>query len=336
MPASMLLGRVLLPALGLFLAGLLAWQSFRGGSFDFRLPLALSSLTGAPDRLSASPTPVSLTRRLPGSWPGILAEGHVTADQGAEVVLGAELAGTISRVLVREKSVVRKGDLLVEFRGAEIRASAEEAVARVNEADAELTQIELELSRVDRQPASQPGKVELKDRLNARWNAAKARRAAMVAGYRRVEAEFARTRVRAPLDGVVISVSANTGETVNLGAPLVRIVDLKRLRIEAEVDEFDIPRCTVGSAVTISAPGYGTSSWKGKVEEIADCLTARRLRPDDPGRPTDTRILPVRISFQDPTPLKLGQRIEVEIETAETIEQAAAIASKETDSTNRR
>jgi RND family efflux transporter MFP subunit len=336
MPASMFIGRVLLPAIGLLLAGMLTWQTFRNGAFDVRLPFTVTSLMGNSSHCETSGASRLAARKLPGPPPMILAEGHVVADRGAEVVLGAELAGTISRVRVREKTVVRKGDLLVEFRGAEIRASAEEAVARVNEADAELSHIELEQARADRQSANQPGKAELKDRLKPRWNAARARRAAMVAGYRRIEAEFARTRVRSPIDGVVISVSANPGETANLGAPLVRIVDLNRLRIEAEVDEFDIPRCTLGSAVTVSAAGYGASSWKGKVEEIADCLIPRRLRPDDPGRPTDTRVLPVRISFQEPTPLKLGQRIEVEIEAAQEAERAAAIASKETDPPVRR
>ena len=79
-------------------------------------------------------------------------------------------------------------------------------------------------------------------RLKARWSAAKARRAEAVAGYRRIEAEFARTRVRSPINGVVIARTVNPGETVNLGTPLLRIVDLKRLRIEAEVDAYDIPR----------------------------------------------------------------------------------------------
>ena len=61
----------------------------------------------------------------------------MAAYPGAEVLVGAELPGTITRVLVQEKSPVRKGDLLIEFRGDAIRASAEEAVARVAQADAE-------------------------------------------------------------------------------------------------------------------------------------------------------------------------------------------------------
>ena len=97
----------------------------------------------------------------------------MAAYPGAEVVVGAELAGTITRVLVQEKSVVHKGDLLIEFRGDEIRASAEEAVARVNEADAELTLIEQEQTRLNRLAEKPPGQAEARDRMKARWNAAR-------------------------------------------------------------------------------------------------------------------------------------------------------------------
>jgi RND family efflux transporter MFP subunit len=312
MSGSMFVGRVLLPGIGLLLAAFLAIQAFRDRDGVARPILTLASFTGGragpglSQALGKSPSPI------PGP-PRILAEGHVTARPGAEVVLGAEVAGTIARVLVREKAVVHKGDLLVEFRGAEIRAAAEEAVARVSEVDAELAGIEQERARLDRQPPTQPGLTEARERIQTRYNVTRARRAAATAGYRRVEAEYARTRARTPIDGVVVSLSATPGETVALGCPLLRIVDLTRLRVEAEIDDYDIPRCNAGSIVRIRISGDPGHSWQGTVEEVADCLIPRRLRPDDPGRPTDTRVLPVRIAFQESTPLKLGQRVEVEI-----------------------
>jgi multidrug resistance efflux pump len=203
--------------------------------------------------------------------------------------------------------------MLIELSGDEIRASAEEAVARVNEADAELTLIDQDEERLNRRPAQHSDQAETRDRIKARWAVARARRAAVVAGYHRVQAEFARTRVRSPIDGVVVSRTVNPGETVNFGAPLLRIVDLSRLRIEAEIDEYDIPRCAPGSRATITAPGHAGRSWRGTVEEVADSLIPRLIRPEDPGRPTDTRVLPVRITLGESTPLKLGQRVEVHI-----------------------
>lgn len=70
------------------------------------------------------------------------------------------------------------------------------------------------------------------------------------------------------------------------------------------------------AAATISAEGYSGLVWRGRVEEIADAVVPRRTRPEDPGRPADTRVLLVRIALLDKTPLKLGQRVEVEITRA--------------------
>ena len=52
------------------------------------------------------------------------------------------------------------------------------------------------------------------------------------------------------------------------------------------------------------------------MEEIADSVTLRKLKPQDPSRPTDTRILSVKIAFAEKTPLKLGTTVELRIQPA--------------------
>jgi hypothetical protein len=61
------------------------------------------------------------------------------------------------------------------------------------------------------------------------------------------------------------------------------------------------------------AEGYDGASWRGRVEEIPDAVVGRRLKPQDPGKPEDTRVLLVKIALLEPTPLKLGQRVEIRI-----------------------
>jgi HlyD family secretion protein len=124
---------------------------------------------------------------------------------------------------------------------------------------------------------------------------------------------IAKTRITAPIDGVVTARHVQLGEIAEPGRAVVTIADLNRLRIEAEVDEFDAARVELGSPVTITAEGCGPAKWHGTVEEIPDSVVGRRTRPADPGRPIDARVLPVKIALKEPTPLKLGQRIDVEI-----------------------
>lgn len=90
------------------------------------------------------------------------------------------------------------------------------------------------------------------------------------------------------------------------------LADLTRTRVEAEI-EFDVVRVALGAPVTISAEGFG-HSWSGIVEEIPDSVISRRLKPQDPSKPIDTRVLLVRVALSERSPLKLGQRVEVQIE----------------------
>ena len=72
------------------------------------------------------------------------------------------------------------------------------------------------------------------------------------------------------------------------------------------------PTSLVGAEATIAAEGTRGRRGVATVEEIADVVVPRQTRPEDPGRPSDTRVLPVWL-IREANPLKLGQRVEVEI-----------------------
>ena len=131
-----------------------------------------------------------------------------------------------------------------------------------------------------------------------------------IATAQRIEAILDKTRIVAPIDGVVLLRHVEPGETVAAGDQLFTLADLSKVRIEAEVDEFDIAGLALGSEAEITAEGFATS-WKGRIEEIPDSVGPRRLKPQDPGKPSDTRVLLVKVALTEPTALKLGQRVEV-------------------------
>ena len=301
MSATMILGRVVLPASAVILAIALAWHSVQ--TMTIRAGSAAEA-RGVP----AGPVVQTVAR--------VTAEGRVATYPGGEVTVSTEVLGTIILMPAREKAAVRRGELLVQLRDDEVRASLREAQSRLIEAEVAL-RLERARSRLDRilpLVTAQPPSPEVRrDTLTA----AEARRDAARAAVDRLEAEAARYRILAPIDGVVIARHADPGETVAPAAPLVTIADLTRLRVEAEVDEFDIPRIASNAPATLFAEGYPGPGWRGRVEEIADAVSPRRTRPEDPGRAADTRVLLVRIALLEKTPLKLGQRVEVEIARAE-------------------
>jgi multidrug resistance efflux pump len=78
------------------------------------------------------------------------------------------------------------------------------------------------------------------------------------------------------------------------------------------VDEFDAANVRLGDRATITAEGYD-GQWQGRVEEVPDVVSLRRIKPPDPSKPSDVRVLLVKIALDGPVPLKLGQRLEVRI-----------------------
>ena len=144
--------------------------------------------------------------------------------------------------------------------------------------------------------------------------AAVARRDAAKAAVDRLEAEAAKYRILAPIDGVVISRHADPGETVTPGRaaghdrrpdPAAGRGRSRRVRHRPHH-----ARCHSDRSPPRDIRGR---RWRGQVEEIADAVVARQTRPEDPGRPADTRVLRVKVAFLEKTPLKLGQHVEVEI-----------------------
>ena len=42
-------------------------------------------------------------------------------------------------------------------------------------------------------------------------------------------------------------------------------------------------------------------------------MTLRRIKPQDPSRPTDARVLSVKVAFAEPVPLRLGTTVDLRI-----------------------
>ena len=245
---------------------------------------------------------------------GVAAEGRVSAYPGSEVRLAAERGGRITRVLVEEGHAVARGALLAEIDSDELRAALAEAHARVTEAQAEVKLADVNRDRRERLVREQIVAAHDLDQASRDLDIARARLDTASAEVTRYEAQIRKTRIVAPIAGTVIARQVDAGETVETGDHAFTLANLDRLRIEAEADEADAGALAVGSPVAITADGYEGHSWRGSVEEIADAVTLRQLKAQDPGRPTDTRIVAVKVAFQEPAPLKLGTTVELRIE----------------------
>jgi HlyD family secretion protein len=249
----------------------------------------------------------------PAAERDVAAEGRVVAYPGAEVIVGAERSGRLVRVAVEEGQAVRKGEILAELESDELRASLDEAKARLAEAQAEIRLAELNRARKQQLVEEKIVSTNDFDQATRDLDIARARLETARATIARYEAQVAKTRIAAPLAGTVLLRHVDAGETLEAGDKVVTLADLHRVRIEGEADEADAAALALDAPVMITSEAYPGCSWHGRIEEVPDSVTLRRLKPQDPGRPTDTRVLAVKVAFAEATPLKLGTTVELRI-----------------------
>jgi HlyD family secretion protein len=278
--------------LGSLLAGVAAyeWQQAKSGE-------VIASAQAQPAKAAAS---------------NILAEGRLAVAPGAEITVGAELDGKLVQLLVKELDRVKAGDVLAEVDVKEQQAALNEAWARVKEAGADVDFSARERRRSEQLWNSNVVAEASLDRSVHEASAAERRRSSLMASAGRITANIAKAKLLAPISGSITQRFVDAGEMVTAGAPIVTITDLSALRVEAEVGEFDAGRVRLGADVTIRAEGY-EQSFRGKVSEIPQRVVPRSLKPLDPSRPVDTRVLVVKVALSEPVPFKLGQRVEVEV-----------------------
>jgi HlyD family secretion protein len=296
MVASTAFKRLVLPALGLLSTAALA--------------LELGHLHASRPGTALDPAPVPSTT---DDAARVAAEGRLVTYPGGQIVVSSDVPGTLVLLPVHERDTVRKGELLAELRADDLRAQLAEARAKVAEADADLAYAEVDAQRAERLVAGGAGTAANRDRAQSTLEGARARRTTAAASVDRLTAELAKTRIVAPRNGTIVDRAAHPGEHIEAGTPLLTLADLGHTRIEAEVDEFDAGRVRLGAPVVVTAEGYDGQQWRGHVEEIPDAVVTRRLKPQDPGRPSDTRVLLVKVALDEPTPLKLSQRVEITI-----------------------
>lgn len=78
-----------------------------------------------------------------------------------------------------------------------------------------------------------------------------------------------RTAITAPFDGVLESVSVESDEFVNVGAPIARLVDISRIEVPLKIPASALGYVRVGDAATLRPDGPATHSWPGTVGRIS-------------------------------------------------------------------
>jgi len=142
--------------------------------------------------------------------------------------------------------------------------------------------------------------------------------------YRRAWVDLKRCEVRAPVHGMVARKKAQVGESVSPNDPLLELIPLDQIWVEANFKEVDLQHIRLGQLAKVKADLWGDSfAYTGKVIGIS-AATGSVLSVLPPQNATGNWIkivqrLPVRIALNpeeiEKHPLRLGVSMKVRIDT---------------------
>jgi membrane fusion protein (multidrug efflux system) len=151
-----------------------------------------------------------------------------------------------------------------EQAAAEVRRwqlATEQAERRVRETEGLLAEAE-----------SQQTQVPVKEPEAGRASAAVRQARADLAA---AELQLAKTRVRAPADGVVSKKTVEVGQLVQAGQPLMAVVPLRGIWVVANFKETQVARIRPGQRATIHVDTFPGRVWHGTVESLSAGTGAR-------------------------------------------------------------
>jgi len=132
------------------------------------------------------------------------------------------------------------------------------------------------------------------------------------------QALLEKTRLRAPIDGIVLRRYLRSGEAVGVTppTPILEIGDTGRLRVRAEIGETDIARIAVGERVWVTADAYPLQRFGGVVARLGQRVGHKRIHIDDPTDKSDAQTLEALIDLDPEARLPTGLRVDVAVEPA--------------------
>jgi len=145
------------------------------------------------------------------------------------------------------------------------------------------------------------------------------------AAVREAELNLSYCTLTAPIEGIVSRKSIEVGQRVQAGQPLMAIVPLHRVYIEANYKETQLTRVRVGQPAEIRADIYPDHVYRGKVESLSGGTGAAfSLLPPENATGNWVKVvqrLPVKIILTEPLPanlpLRVGLSVEVSIDTSD-------------------
>ena len=249
-----------------------------GGSFNF----AFGSGSGEPDRMPVRVEPAGtgdLVRTV--SAPGSI-------EPKTLVQISSQVSAKVLAVPFREGDLVRKDEVILRLDPQNLVAQLDSAKAglrseeaRLDGAKADLINARLAYERLQQLVETGDAPQSELDAAEATYLRARSQQKVIEASIEiaqanieRVETDLENTVISSPIDGTVIALNTEVGETVIVGTTntpgsvVMEIGDLASMIVNAQVDETNIAPVEVGQPATVYINAYDDEEFRGKIVKI--------------------------------------------------------------------
>jgi len=203
--------------------------------------------------------PTTLGRRLPVSG---------TMQPVRQATVKAKVSGDVRVITVRDGDTVQAGQMLVRVDTADLDAKLIERQGQLESAKAQFALAEKTLSTNQKLLKQNFISQTAFDSSESSLNVSRGSVMSAEAQVRLAQNALKDSVATAPLSGIVAKRHVQPGEKVAFDTPLVTVVDLREMELQAMVPAVDIPELKVGMTVDLTVDGFGERKFTGRIERI--------------------------------------------------------------------
>jgi RND family efflux transporter MFP subunit len=230
--------------------------------------------------------------------------GDITAE--FEVKVFSKIPDRIEKFYVDEGDYVVQGAPIARITATTIEQAYKQTEAALTAARAQESNVKLEFERAQRLSRENAMSQQQFDAIKTQYEAVQSQALQAEAALKSAQSQFGDATITAPIAGIIGERYVEAGDMANPAMPIVRIVQMEKVKIEFSATEEDLGKLEVGQLALVRVKSYPDTVFTGKVFKISPVL--------DPL----TRMADVEVLIKNPGyELKPGMYAEIEVRTGE-------------------
>jgi len=185
-----------------------------------------------------------------------------------QATVKSKVSGEVRAITVREGDAVQAGQVLARMDTADLESKLIERQGQLQSAKAQLAMAEKTLSSNQKLLKQSFISQNAFDNSESNMNVTQGSVMSAEANVRLAQNAIKDAVATAPLSGIVAKRHVQPGEKVAFDTPLVTVVDLKEIELQAMVPAVDIPELRPGMPVELAVDGFGDRKFAGRIERI--------------------------------------------------------------------